>query len=722
MRSSLTRSPRLSPFEGRPRKRVKLQRSLRAAITLNDRGVDAWARNDFQQAEKYFSQALCRVDVGFLCQSMQHSIDNYICLNHDMQAPEIPSLVMGAMPLHDEERRENRSTTQNADSTEMKAQTNRRHEYDEGMAVLNRPLSLSMGLETCEGCSRTLLYNVGITYVSRRDYLNATTWFQRALASVDASSAGVNILHVQALHNIGMCLYHLDQPSEAMTFYTQSLVFAMQINKKESRSLQAANLNCIGILHFHCQASDPEKALDLLSQSLYEYKKCGGNFRIEIGTVLNNIGRVYYLLEQYDLALRIYKEALAIRRHVLASNSADVAATVYNYGQTFHQLGELDQALKHYYDFLSITNENCGDKSRNVAIVYRCIGEIYHEQGKLLEARTMLGKALTGSRASLGYAHPEIASCLNKLGNLCYEMKDHEAALAYYQDGLKVEKRIFQCNHPHIIITLTNMAHIYKNRGEHTLALSAYRQVHERQQKAFGESSAECAMTLSSIGLMQYHLKFYDEAFESYQEALRIRRDIYKTDEHADIASILNSIGLVLFKQNHLDMSQKCFSESLRIRLSLLGEDHRDVAILYYNIATIFFETGKEEQAISLYKETLRVERVALGSDHPDVVLTLQHIGQVLQQVGKLELALEYFIEALEIEQKRKTADKLSVAKILNLIGNIHLQRCRIPEMMETFTEASRIFEAHLPGETLVVAGYNFYSLSRMHPEAAPVA
>lgn len=229
-------------------------------------------------------------------------------------------------------------------------------------------------------------------------------------------------------------------------------------------------------------------------------------------------------------------------------------------------------------------------------------------------------------------------------------------------------------------------------------------------------------MTLSSIGLVQYHLRQYEEAFESYQEALRLRREYFGTDDTPDIASTLNSIGLVLFKQKVFDLSRNCFLESLRIRTKLLGSDHKDVAILWYNIATIYFETGNDDLAIMMYKETLRVERAALGPNHPDVVMTLQHIGQVLQQVGNLVEALEYFQEALEIEKMFKR-DDVSIAKILNLIGNIHLQEGNVGPMMISFSEASHLLEkSGNRTEGLVIAGYNFYGLSKIHPKCAPVA
>ena len=232
----------------------------------------------------------------------------------------------------------------------------------------------------------------------------------------------------------------------------------------------------------------------------------------------------------------------------------------------------------------------------------------------------------------------------------------------------------------------------------------------------------DVAKTLTSIGLMHFQLSRYNESFDSYQQALQIRREIHGTDDHLDIASTLNSIGLVAFKLEMHELAKCCMSHSLRILRKVAGDNSRDVAILMYNIATIYFETGESEDvALMCYKETLRIERQSLGDDHPDVVLTLLHMGQKQQRVS-LDEALEYFTEALAIERRRRQQNNVSIAKILNLIGNIHLQEARVDEMMDCYVEASRIFEAsNEPGATLMIAGYNFYGMSKAHPSCAAV-
>jgi len=197
-----------------------------------------------------------------------------------------------------------------------------------------------------------------------------------------------------------------------------------------------------------------------------------------------------------------------------------------------------------------------------------------------------------------------------------------------------------------------------------------------------------------------------------------------------DVASSLNSIGLVLFKLDYFDMAKDAFLECLNIRKRILGDDHRDIAIMWYNLATIYLEKGEDHTAMKLYSESLRVERRALGEKHPEISLTLQHLGQMRQERGELEAAVEFFQEALEIErmvltQKQQSGrsvqeTKACICKLLNLIGNIHLMCGRVDDMMECFVEACQFGQNH--GESLIIAGHNFYGLSRLHPPCAPLA
>jgi tetratricopeptide (TPR) repeat protein len=124
------------------------------------------------------------------------------------------------------------------------------------------------------------------------------------------------------------------------------------------------------------------------------------------------------------------------------------------------------------------------------------------------------------------------------------------------------------------------------------------------------------------------------------------------------------------------------------------------------------------------YRETLRVERASLGGDHKNVVLTMQHIGQVHQQQGELSDALKYFHETLEVQKQSAKPDNAAIAQTLNQIGNVYLQYGDAREMVVAFSDSMRYLRlaAGKSDEDLAISGFNFYGLSKMHPECAPVA
>lgn len=682
----------------RPRKKIR-ETEIDSVSLLTEIGITSYHLGDHGKAEQCFSQALHRVDTAFLHDQPEGLLRKCWMLDEDCNKTVLQTKGSG------QQGPSNKPT---------------RTEYDEGMRVYDIPLTLC-DLSNTETVKSTLYYNIGQTYIRRDQYEKACVWFNKALAFANSGSEATSLLVVKTLHCLGYCSYRLRNDDDALQFYQKALSSVSELGLSGSVHY-AATLNCVGVLQFNKEGDNTDLSMDMFVESLSIYRSLEWINTTAVATILNNIGRVCFLQTNFDEAVRRYEESLKLRREILGGDSIDVAATIYNMGQAYHQLGQLDDSLAHYMEFLRIAKSTMGPAASDVALVYKGVAEIYHERTDRKMALFYFTRALEVQQAE-EVNTVEVATTLNKLGNLCYEMKDFAAAMKYYNRGLEVEQIVLPPNHPHTIITLTNIAHIHKQLGEYQRALAAYLSVLKMQVKTTGEEGLQVAETLSSIGLMQYHMRDYESSFESYQGALRIRRQCYGTDHHPDVASTLNSVGLVLFKQDLFDLAKKCFGESLRIRTKLLGKDHRDTAILWYNIATIHFETGEDDIAIEMYKETLRVERISLGEYHPDVVLTLQHLGQVHQQIGQVEVALSYFNEALEIERTRKDPIPCSMGRILNLLGNVYLQLGRTSEMMSCYVEASRLCDTtQSAGETLVIAGYNFYGLSKTNPPCAPVA
>jgi tetratricopeptide (TPR) repeat protein len=633
-----------------------------------------------------------------------------------------------------------------------------RENYDEGMYMYQASLAIASSSQSRIRIEATLLYNLGQAHAQIMENEDAKAWFQLALLVLDAtkdtahrSSEEISLFLIR--HNLGNCCYRLGENDAALEHYQLALQMAVQATYSTgSRQLWdlAASYNCVAVLRFHqSHPSEPSDiALDYLQAALARYTAVLGNDTSmnanasesfctkEVATVLSNIGRVYFLQAKYEKALELFQRSLAIRQLVLEGHSVDIATAMFNVGQTHHRCGNLDAAMTYYRGFLETAQVQLGTEHRDFAGGLVLLSDVYRERKEYIAAQTLLKQAIQCGRAALGHSHPDLALIFNNLGSLSYELREYNEAIKYYVECFTIQSEFLEPHHPHIVISMLNIAQIHKQKGDYTAAFTLYREVYNIHLDTFGSDSMEVATTLSSMALMKYLTKDYRVSLSFYDEALRIHRaspmeSSMASTRDMDIAATLNSIGLARFKMDDFDQAKDAFLECLNIRKRILGEDHRDIAVMWYNLATIYLEKGEDHTAMKLYSESLRVERRALGEKHPEISLTLQHLGQMHQERGELEIAVEYFQEALEIErmvlaqhgadaQKENEATLASICKLLNLIGNIYLMCGRVDDMMACFVEACKCGQ-HI-GEGLVIAGHNFYGLSRLHPPCAPFA
>jgi tetratricopeptide (TPR) repeat protein len=604
-----------------------------------------------------------------------------------------------------------------------------REYYDEGLGVFNDAVHVN-SLASIHTIVATLSFNLGQAFARIAEDDEAMKFFNQALAVLDASrcrkaESGASVVGI--LHNMSRIEYQNGRYEDAIRFARKSVAFARSNYEGRMHEMleMSSLLNGLGVYVFH--VADPcetNEAMDLYHESLTLRRVVLGADAVtkEIATTLNNIGRVHYVRGEHDEALHAYIGALQMRRTIFGNDHLDVAASVYNAGQAHHQRGDLEEAMKLYNEFLTTGKRLLGGEHRDVAMMLKCIAQIHHEKHEYDAAKIKYNEALAIGRAALGPNHPEVAVTLNKLGNLFYETGDFVEAIRVYQEGLAVERTVLDAYHPNIVITLTNIGQIHKLRGEHRAALAHYKEAVSIQRRKFGPHHPNTASTLATIALIYYQTRAYSKSLEVYQESLRIRREVFG-DETLEVASSLNSIGLVLFKMELHDMAMQVFFHSLEIRRKILGDAHRDVAVILHNIATVNIEIGNEEDAVHYYRETLKVEQAALGRSHRDVLLTMQHIGQVHQQRGEIEEALSYFMQSLKIQQESKSRDPMHCARTWTHIGNLYLRRGETHRMMHAFSEALRILRDNGNSEIdMHIIGFNFYGLSKMHPECASCA
>jgi tetratricopeptide (TPR) repeat protein len=73
-----------------------------------------------------------------------------------------------------------------------------------------------------------------------------------------------------------------------------------------------------------------------------------------VASTLENLGNVYFEMDDFHQAKVFYEKALVIKKSKLGDTSTEIAITLNNLGNTSKHLNEVDKAQKFFTDALAI--------------------------------------------------------------------------------------------------------------------------------------------------------------------------------------------------------------------------------------------------------------------------------------------------------------------------------------------------------------------------------
>ena len=158
---------------------------------------------------------------------------------------------------------------------------------------------------------------------------------------------------------------------------------ALELRQKENDPMGiAATTNDIGLVY---SKGNPAKALTYYEKALEDYLEIYGREDERIVTGYVNIGFAHSNLGDYPAAHRNFDIALEIRQ-TLGRNTIQEAFVHSSIGVVFSRENRLSEALQEFDIALGIYRRNYGAKHPEIASTYYLIGNTYYSQGKFIDA------------------------------------------------------------------------------------------------------------------------------------------------------------------------------------------------------------------------------------------------------------------------------------------------------------------------------------------------
>ncbi len=230
----------------------------------------------------------------------------------------------------------------------------------------------------------------------------------------------------------------------------------------------------------------------------------------------NNLGSLYYKLEQYEDALEAYKKAV--------EQKPSERINWCGLGDTYYKLGGHEEAIFAFKTALGLTP--------NDPHCWKTLADVYVEEGQLDEAYAAYQKAIELDRRSAG--------AWIGLGDIHRLQKEHAKAVMAYQTAIEID--------PDNAEPWEGLGDTHLNAGATGEAIQAYQKAIELD-KAIGESHSR----LASIFIQQGN---YAKAIPLLEKGIHFEQD------SSQVAALWNQLGDAYRKVGDYDNAMKAYRQA----------------------------------------------------------------------------------------------------------------------------------------------------------------
>ncbi|MBW4653748.1 MAG: CHAT domain-containing protein [Kaiparowitsia implicata GSE-PSE-MK54-09C] len=319
------------------------------------------------------------------------------------------------------------------------------------------------------------------------------------------------------------------------------------------------------------------------------------------GNALGNLGIAYVDLGQYQEAIALYEQSLAIAREI--GDRQGESNALGNLGNAYLSLDQYQQAIDFYEQSLVIAREISdrrgeGSALNSLGIAYVALGQ--YQQAIDFHEQSLAITRVIGNRSGEG-------NSLGGLGNSYFGMGQYQQAIDYYEQQLGITREIG--NRQGEGLALNNLGNAYFGLGQYQQAIDYYEQSLTFARE-IGDRRGE-GLALNNLGNAYLSLGQYKQAIDYYEQSLTFAREIGNRRGEGDA---LNNLGLTHYNLRQFSASTEALLDAIAIFDTLRTSDLPDAE------KVTFFDT---------YLDTyLNLQRSLVAQNEPEQALVYGERGR----------------------------------------------------------------------------------------------
>jgi two-component SAPR family response regulator/tetratricopeptide (TPR) repeat protein len=313
--------------------------------------------------------------------------------------------------------------------------------------------------------------------------------------------------------------------------------------------------NLLGIGHH--DIGNLDIALEHLQAALALHHKDGR--QSSIASLLHNIGNIYALKGEFEIALKWYLRALNLRQYA----SRELLPRLLNgLGYSYYQLGQHTEALNYLTQSLE-TAEADGFKFMQVIALGNLV-DVYMDYGDYTAALKFCISALVLAE-QLGN-QKEVASKKLRLGAIYLRMGDSSAAITAFAEALHIAEQLGAALIK--IVALSKLGEVYAELEEYEHARAHFLKAKSLAQTCgYAFSDAQVSLELAKLFMKQRQysaaLPLLNEGLLASQQAVS---KVLEQQYHEVLATLYKSLSNLTLSLQHTKLA-----ESLQAQISAHG-------------------------------------------------------------------------------------------------------------------------------------------------------
>jgi tetratricopeptide (TPR) repeat protein len=423
----------------------------------------------------------------------------------------------------------------------------------------------------------------------------------------------------------------------------------------------ASALTWLGAVAVHL--GQYEKAVSVYQQGLAIVERRLGPNHLEAGFAHQGIANAFRRQGKLDDALSEYRRALAIWESSKGPDDPLCGKAHIGIGNVFSGKDQYDEALAEHRRALGIWEAAAGPEHPYAGMAHHNIAAVLEKQGKYAEALTEAKRALAIREAALGQSHPEVADSVALSGNILAALGNNEGALEAHTRALAIRVEVLGPNHDSVGTSHLNLGNVLLALRRPDDALVEFRRALAIQEAALGPRHSNLAAIHNNIGFILQDRKRYDEALVEFRLSVEILKETLGP-MHRNVATAESNIAGILEDQGKLDEALDAFRYVLSLDVAALGKSHPTVGNDHRDIGRVLRLSKRFPEAIEAYRAAQSIHEAALGPSHPELAGDHHGLGLALFAAGNTAEARPELELSLKLYRSTAPVDEESVAEI----------------------------------------------------------